>query len=206
MMPRACRLWTHAAVMALTVSLNAGEFNPKLKIGDKAPAWRELPGVDGKRHSLADLKEARFVTVVFTCNSCDVATDYEERIIAFAKKHEGEVAVVAINVSTKPTDDLPNMRERAKEKKFPYPYLFDESQAIGKAYGANYTPEFFLLDADRRVVYMGSMDDNTYGEKAKANYLEAAVAAVLKGEAPAIAETAPRGCRIRYPRSRPAAK
>src|SRR5687767_10275706 len=125
MMPRVCRLGTIAAVMALTVNLNAGEFNPKLKIGDKAPAWRELPGVDGKRHSLTDLDKARLVAVVFTCNSCDVATSYEDRIIAFAKKHQGDVAVIAINASQKPADDLPHMRERAKEKKFPYPYLFD---------------------------------------------------------------------------------
>jgi peroxiredoxin len=179
---------------------HAGEYNPKLNIGDKAPAWTELPGVDGKRHSLSDLDKARLVAVVFTCNSCDVATDYEDRIIALAKKHQGTLAVVAINVSTKPADALPRMRERAEEKKFPFPYLLDGSQAMGRAYGANYTPEFFLLDADRRVVYMGSMDDSTYADQVKENYLEAAVADALKGEAPAITETAPRGCRIRYPR------
>ena len=186
----------------LVGAAQAGEFNPQLDIGDAAPAWKELPGVDGKRHSLAHLDKTKLVAVVFTCNSCNVATDYEDRIIAFAKKHARDVAVVAINVSTKPADALPHMRERAKEKDFPYPYLFDKSQAIGRAYGANFTPEFFLLNGDRRVVYMGSMDDSTYADRVKENYLEAAVAAALKGEAPAIAETAPRGCRIRYPRSR----
>jgi peroxiredoxin len=195
-----------AAFILACGAAHGGEFNSQLDIGDQAPAWKELPGVDGKRHALADLKKARLVAVVFTCNSCDVAADYEDRIIAFAKKHARDVAVVAINVSTKPADDLPRMRERAKEKDVPYPYLFDKSQVIGQAYGANFTPEFFLLDGDRRVVYMGSMDDSTYAEKVKENYLEAAVAAVQKGEAPAIAETAPRGCRIRYPRSRSEAK
>jgi peroxiredoxin len=190
----------------LVSAAQAGEFNPQLDIGDQAPAWKELPGVDGERHALADLKKARLVAVVFTCNSCDVAADYEDRIIAFAKKHARDVAVVAINVSTKPADDLPHMQERAKEKDFPYPYLIDKSQDIGRAYGANFTPEFFLLDGDRRVVYMGSMDNSTYADQVKENYLEAAVAALQKGEAPAVAETAPRGCRIRYPRSRSGAK
>jgi peroxiredoxin len=191
-----------AAFFLACSAAQGGEFNSQLDVGQKAPAWKKLPGVDGKRHSLADFDKAKLVAVVFTCNSCDVATDYEDRIIEFAKKHEGQVAVVAINVSMKPADDLPHMKERAREKKLPYPYLFDETQAIGKAYGANYTPEFFLLDGDRRVVYMGSMDDSTYANRVQENYLEAAVDAVLKGEPPAVAETAPRGCRIRYPRTR----
>jgi peroxiredoxin len=186
---------------AAPLEVLAGEFNPKLNIGDSAPAWKNLPGVDGKKHSLADLEKAKLVVVVFTCNSCDVATGYEDRVIEFAKKHRGDVAVVAINVSKKPPDALPRMQERAKEKKFPFPYLFDESQEIGRVYGANFTPEFFLLDGGRKVVYMGGMDDSTYPDKVKQRYLEDAVAAALKGEAPVTAETAPRGCRIRYPRT-----
>jgi hypothetical protein len=131
-----------------------------------------------------------------------VATSYEDRIIAFAKKHQGEVAVVAINVSTKPADALPLMRERAKESKIPYPYLFDETQAIGKAYGANFTPEFFLLDGDRKIAYMGSLDDNGDPDKVEQHYVDLAVVAARKGAAAAVTETAPRGCRIRYPRER----
>jgi peroxiredoxin len=182
-------------------SSQAGDFNSKLKIGDPAPAWKNLPGVDGKQHSLADLKVARLVLVVFTCNSCDVATSYEDRIIAFAKKYKADVPVVAINVSTKPADALTFMQERAKEKKFPYPYLFDQSQEIGKAFGANYTPEFFLLDADRKIAYMGALDDNGDADQVKKNYVERAVAAMLQNGTPTTTETAPRGCRIRYPRA-----
>ena len=102
-------------VLAATVS-RAGEFNSKLDVGDPAPAWKALPSVDDKRHSLAALKDAKLVLVVFTCNSCDVATSYENRIIAFAKKHKANVAVVAINVSTKPGDALPLMQERHEGK------------------------------------------------------------------------------------------
>src|SRR5688572_3785987 len=106
-----------ALALAAASAARAGEFNTKLNIGDPAPAWKNLPGVAVKQHSLADLKDAPLVLVVFTCNSCDVATSYEDRIIAFAKKHRGDVAVVAINVSAKPDDALPQMRERAAEKK-----------------------------------------------------------------------------------------
>jgi peroxiredoxin len=202
------RFPTHLLIFALicacagSAPANGGEFNSVLTVGDAAPAWKDLPGVDGKEHSLADLDKATLVVVVFTANSCDVATGYEDRINAFAKKHKVEAAVVAINVSKKPADSMANMKRRAEEKKFAFAYLSDPSQAIGKAYGANFTPEFFLLDGKRRVFYMGSMDDSTYADRVKENYLEAAVAAALKGVKPAIAETAPRGCRIRYPRSR----
>ena len=73
------------------------------------------------------------------------------------------------------------MKERAAAKSFPYPYLFDESQKIGKAYGALFTPEFFVLDKDRKVAYMGAFDDNVESTKVKHAFLEPAVEAVLKG-------------------------
>ncbi|MBA4105308.1 MAG: thioredoxin family protein [Pirellula sp.] len=190
----------------LSGQLSAGEFNPTLSVNDSAPIWTNLPGVDDKTHSLADVDPNKPVIVVFTCNSCDVATDYEDRIIEFSKKHQGEVVVVAICASAKPADALPRMQERAEQKKFPYAYLFDKSQALGQTYGANFTPEFFLLSPgkpdQRRILYMGAMDDSTYADRVKSNYLEPALAAALKGEAPAVQETAPRGCRIKYPRQK----
>lgn len=195
-----------AALAASGGRLTAGEFNPTLSVDDPAPVWKNLPGVDGKEHSLADLDPSKPVVVVFTCNSCDVAADYEDRLIAFAEKHADEAAFVAISVSAKPADALVRLRERAAAKKFPYPYLCDKSQAIGRAYGANYTPEIFVLGPGapekRRILYMGSMDDSTYADQVKINYLEPALAAAVKGESPAVKETAPRGCRIKYPRQR----
>ncbi len=181
--------WSHLA---------AGQFNDVLSIGDAAPAWVDLPGVDDKTHSLADWKEKPFVVVVFTCNSCPVSNDYEERINAFAKKHEADVAVIAINVNIVAADKLPKMQERAKEKKYVFPYLYDETQKIGKAYGAAFTPEFFLLNKERKVVYMGGMDDNSDPEIVKHHYLEDALQAAQKGEKPATAETTSIGCRVRY--------
>lgn len=192
----------------------AGEFNEVLSVGDAAPAWSDLPGVDGKTHSLADLKEKRVVVVVFTCNSCPVAVDYENRIIALAKRHDvpdGPVGMVAINVNLIEADRLPKMKERAEAKAFLFPYLFDETQQIAKKYGAVFTPQFFVLDENRRIVYMGRMDDETNPEKAAqagVNYVEDAIQAALKGAKPATAETLGVGCRIRFvsERRRPAAR
>src|SRR5271170_1175737 len=169
------------SLISAAASARAGQFNSVLNIGDPAPAWKDLPGVDGKQHALADLQDREVVVVVFTCNSCPIASDYEDRIIAFAKKYCGpgqKAALVAINVNTVEEDLLPRMKERAATKNFPYPYLFDQSQKIGKAYGALFTPEFFVLDKDRKVAYMGAFDDNVEPTKIKHAYLEPAVATV----------------------------
>ena len=176
----------------------AGEFNKMLSIGDPAPAWEALAGTDGKPHALADLKGKKAVVVVFTCNSCPVAAGYEDRVIAFAKKHIDDVAVVAINVNTAPADRLPAMTERAAKKKFPFAYLFDPSQAVARKYGPHYTPEFFVLDKDRKVAYMGAMDDKSPPAAATVSHLDDAVAAVLAGKTPAASETRARGCRIKF--------
>lgn len=188
---------------------NAGKFNSVLKIGDAGPKWEKLPGVDGRAHSLADLADKDFVILFFTCNSCPVAVDYEDRIIAFCQRHAGpksKVAMVAVNVNHVDEDRLPKMREKAEKKKFPFPYLFDESQKIARNYGANYTPEFFILDKSRNVVYMGGFDDNSNPEQVKHRYLEAALQSLLEGKKPAVEESAAIGCMVRYVRERRAKK
>jgi peroxiredoxin len=195
-------MYRFAAIVSvfLAASLTlAGEFNSSRNIGDDAPPWKDLPGVDGKNHSLADL-DKKPVVVVFTCNSCPIATDYEDRIIAIAKKFADQVNFVAINVNRVPEDSLAKMKTRAEAKKFPYPYLFDESQQIAKDYGAVFTPEFFVLNADRKIVYMGGLDDNSDASQVKTKYLDPAIEAVLKGAKPETQETAARGCRIRFAR------
>ena len=181
----------------VVVSANAGEFNKKLKIGDAAPTFSSLPGTDDKDHSLADYK-SDVVVVVVTCNHCPVAVAYEDRLIELAKKFKGKADVVAINVNTIEADRLPKMKERASEKGFNFSYLFDESQKIGRELGATVTPEFFVLNKGRKIVYMGAFDDNMDAKKAKENYVEAAIEATLKGETPAKAETRARGCGVQY--------
>lgn len=178
-------------------ALAAGEFNEVKSYLDPAPAWKELPGVDGATHSLSDLKVKPVIVVAFTCNSCPYAVDYEDRLIALAKKHEN-VAVVAINVNLVKADNLAAMRQKAKDKTFPFAYLFDESQEIAREYGASRTPEFFVLNKERKIVYMGAFDDNTNADEVTKHYVEDAIQAALQGERPAVAETALVGCSIRY--------
>ena len=201
-MRRFCLLGAVAVLLALAGPAPAGKFNKVLSVGDAAPAWEGLEGTDGTKHALADLKGKEVVVVVFTCNSCPVAEGYENRIIAFATQHAGpdaKVGVVAINVNTAKDDALPAMKVRAQKKKFPYAYLFDPTQEIARKYGAGYTPEFFVLDKERKVAYMGSMDDKGPPGEPKALHLEAAVAAVLAGKKVERAETsAAAGCRIKF--------
>jgi hypothetical protein len=94
------------------------------------------------------------------------------------------------------------MKVRAEEKQFPYAYLFDETQQIAKDFGATYTPEFFILNKDRKIAYMGGMDDNSDPRRVTERYLEPALVAVLAGKEPPKVETVARGCTIRYARER----
>ncbi|MBX9584490.1 MAG: redoxin family protein [Gemmataceae bacterium] len=191
-----------AALLAVAGPAPAGKFNKVLSPGDAAPAWDGLAGTDGKKHALSDLKGKDVVVVVFTCNSCPVAEAYEDRIVAFAKRHagpDGKVGLVAVNVNTGRDDALPAMVKRAEKKGFPFPYLYDPSQEVARKYGANYTPEFVVLDKDRKVVYLGAMDDKAPPGEAKLKHLEAAVAAALAGTKPETAETsAAAGCGIKF--------
>jgi len=194
-----------ALCVVLSTAVQAGKYNPVLDIGAAAPAWSKLPGVDGKEHSLADLKDKQVVVVVFTCNTCPYALDYEQRLIQFAKDYcgpDGKVGLVAINVNRVVGDRFKDMQDRAQKYGYNFPYLYDESQQIAKDYGATSTPEFFVLDRDRKIVYMGAMDDNTAVDKVKTKYVEDAVKAALAGEKPAVTETVAIGCLVRYVRDR----
>ncbi|MBC7964397.1 MAG: thioredoxin family protein [Fuerstia sp.] len=190
----------------LWASVASAEDEPvQLKIGDEAPAWAELVGTDDEKHSLADLKDKQVVVVCFTCNSCLYSVDYEDRLIAFHKKFserkEG-VALIAINANLKPAERLDKMKERAKAKEFPFPYLMDETQKVAASYGANFTPEFFVLNKDRRIVYMGAMDDQTQADKVDQRFVELAVEAALKNEMPVTTTNPARGCSIPYKRTK----
>jgi peroxiredoxin len=193
--------WTWGLAL-VAVSARGGEFNKVLSVGDKAPAFSNLEGTDGRRHSLDEFRSKKAVVIVFTCNSCPVANLYEDRVAALARKYadgpDANVAVVAINVNTVPDDRLDKMTERAKKKKYSYPYLYDPSQKIARDYGAMYTPEFFVLDGDRKVAYLGAFDDKNKAEDAKEQFLFAALDAVLAGKAPPKGETLARGCKIRF--------
>lgn len=169
------------------------------EIGDQAPAFENLEGVDGEQHSLADYEDSKAVAIVFTCNHCPVAKAYEDRLIALDKDYDDEqLQLVAINVNNLEADKLPAMKERAKEKGFEFPYLYDPSQQVGRDYQARVTPHVFLLDQDRKLAYMGAIDDNQNAEKVTETYLRDAIDAVLAGETPEQTSVKPVGCGIRY--------
>lgn len=201
----ACLMLTFCIVANDNTFLLAGQFNATRSVGDQVEGWSKLPGTDGKEHSLADLKAYDVVIVVFTCNSCPYAVDYEDRINALARKFaeaKTNAVVVAINSNKIDADLLPAMKKRAEDKAFQFSYLFDESQQVAKQFGAVRTPEFFVLDKERRIAYMGAFDDNTKADAVTQKYLESAVDAMLASKPIEIKETAPVGCLIRFDRKR----
>jgi peroxiredoxin len=185
------------AALALVSGAQAGG-NAKLKVGDACPEFSELPGVDGKKHSLKDFKHDVLV-IAITCNHCPVAVAYEDRIINFVKKHGSDkIGLVAINVNNLEADKLDKMVIRAKEKGFNFPYLYDSSQKIARALSARVTPEFYVFDKNRKLVYWGSMDDSQNVKKVKTNHLEEAVTAVAAGKTPTVQTTKAFGCTVKY--------
>jgi peroxiredoxin len=172
---------------------------PSGQIGATAPAWENLAGTDGKQHSLKDLADAKAIAVVFTCNTCPVAIDYEERLVALAKDYEDKgVALIAINVNNNEGNQLPAMKTRAEEKGFNFAYLYDPSQQIARDYGATVTPHAYLLDWQRKIVYEGAIDDNQDASAATKHYLRDAIDATLASQPIATASTEQFGCGIQY--------
>lgn len=190
------------AVLALVATpAFAGKYNKVVSVGDKAPDISGIPAVENgvdKSLTLSDIKED-VVVVVFLANHCPVVVAYEDRLIDFTKDYkEKGVKVVGIAVSLMEGDKLPGIKAYMSDKKSNYIYGYDESQAIGKAYGASNTPQFFVLDKERKIRYTGVMDDNQREDKVTKTYLRDAVDAVLKGETVAVDETRPQGCGVSY--------
>ncbi len=187
------------AVLGVSIAVGAAAASKGVAVGDPAPEWVDLEGVDGKLHALGDLKDAKAVLVVFTCNHCPVAKAYEDRLNElYGAFHDRDVEIVAINVNNGDGDKLPAMKERAEEKGFEFAYIDDPSQGIGRAFGATVTPHAFVLDGKRRVAYVGAIDDNMNPKKVETHYVRDAVEAVLAGKPVETAETEPSGCGIRY--------
>jgi peroxiredoxin len=165
-------------------------------------AWEyELPDTDGNTWALLD-GEASATVVVFTCNHCPYALAWHERLMDVARDYADRgVRFLAINSNDAqryPRDSLQAMRERVAAEPWPMPYLHDESQEVARAYGAQTTPDVFVLDGERRLRYRGAPDSDYDDPSQKAAWLRAALDAVLAGEDPAPAETKPIGCSIKW--------
>ena len=173
-----------------------------LKVGDMAIPFK-LPGVDGTTHSLDEFAGKNANAVIFSCNHCPYVRAWEDRMVQiqadYATKGVQLVVINANDASKYPDDSFPKMVERAREKKFNFPYLRDESQEVARAYGAERTPEVFLLDKNGILRYHGTIDDN-YDDPAavKSHYLREALDAMLARRPLPREETRPVGCTIKW--------
>ena len=192
-------------VLFLSVGIAAAlfAFSPAagVQIGDTAPAFA-LKDVSGKTVSFDSYPDAKGYVVTFTCNTCPYAVLYEDRLIDFHRRYAPQGwPVIAINPNdpaAQPDDTYALMQAKAKDKQFPFAYLVDEGQKIYPAYGATKTPHIFLVDQDRKVRYIGALDDNTRdAEAVEVHYVEEAIKALEAGEEPAITTTRAIGCSIK---------
>jgi peroxiredoxin len=173
-----------------------------LQIGQQAPDFK-LPATDGKTYQLSDFNDAPVLVVFFTCNHCPYVIGSDEVTRQTADKFASEgVKFVGINSNSKNTyaeDDFEHMVERMKVHKFPWLYLYDESQDIAKAYGALRTPHFFVFDKERKLIYTGRGIDNPRDAgKIKVNDLERALMEHLTGKPVSVPMTNPIGCNVKW--------
>jgi peroxiredoxin len=166
-----------------------------------APSF-DLPGVDGRNHSLDEYADTPVLVLVQSCNHCPYVLAWEGRINDLQREFgDRGVRIVAINSNDAvayPTDSFEAMVDHARDAGYVIDYLYDESQEIARALGAERTPEAFVYDAARRLVYHGAVDDSREEEDVTEHYLRDAVEAALAGETPPVADTAPVGCTVKW--------
>lgn len=184
-----------AFVPAPNTTLHSG-----LHVGDTAPDFK-LKNIDGKYVSLSDYEEVKGYIVIFTCNTCPVAVLYEDRIIDLHKKYAPMgypvVAIMPNDPEVKPGDSYDEMKVRAGVKGFDFAYLLDEGQKVYPAYGATKTPHVYLLDNNKKVKYIGAIDDSRDAESVEVNYVANAIDALENGKNPDPSSTKAVGCSIK---------
>jgi len=173
-----------------------------LNIGSKAPGFR-LKATDGKVYSLEDFDKSRYLVVFFTCNHCPyvLGSDEVTRQTALKYEHKG-VRFVAINSNSPNTyreDDFEHMVSRMQQYKFPWVYLYDETQDIALNYGALRTPHFYVFDEDRKLVYTGrGLDNPRDAVKSLVNNLDQALGELTAGKEVSVKLTNPIGCNVKW--------
>jgi peroxiredoxin len=174
-----------------------------LPLGTEAPDF-SLVNIDGRTVSLTDLSGAPALLVIFMCNHCPFVKHLADALAQFSAEYmEKRVAVVGINsndVANYPADSPEQMVREAEERGYPFPYLYDEAQEVAKAYRAACTPDFFLFDKNRRLVYRGQYDDSRpdNGKPITGADLRAAIDAVLAGRKPSEDQRPSIGCNIKW--------
>jgi peroxiredoxin len=172
-------------------------------LGDVAPGFA-LPNTDGGTSSLDELAGAPAVVVAFWCNHCPYVRAWEGRFDAIAREYwdrgVATVAICANDADAYPGDSFAAMVERAAEQGYAFAYAQDEGQDVARAYGAERTPEVYVLDRERRIRYHGAIDDSRDPDGVRETWLRDALDAVLAGQAPATPETPAVGCTIKWRR------
>jgi peroxiredoxin len=190
-----------------------------LEIGEHAPDF-SLPGVDGRNYKLADFAQADILVVIFTCNHCPTAQAYEDRIKKLAVDYKNkDVVLVAISPNdpqavrldelgyTDLSDSLEEMKIRARDKGFNFPYLYDgDKQQVSLAYGPVATPHVFIFDKERKLRYVGRVDDSEKPDKVKSHDARNAIEALLAGKKVPVEKTRAFGCSIKWSSKRDSAK
>ena len=203
--------WILAALLVARPEAVLAADAKTLPIGAAAPEF-SLPGVDGKTYSLSDFADADVLAIIFTCNHCPTAQAYEERIKQLAADYKDRgVAVVAISPNDAAAvrldelgysdlgDSLDDMKIRARDHKFNFPYLYDgETQATSRAYGPVATPHVFLFDRDRKLRFCGRIDDHENPAKTKTHDTRNALEALLSDNPVAVATTRTFGCSVKW--------
>lgn len=208
-------IWLTAAA-----SLLAAETKIEtLALGASAPDFK-LPGVDGKKHALKDFKRSSVLVIVFTCPHCPTAQYYEDRLKKIVDDYKKRgVALVAINPNdpqsvrldelgyTDLGDSLADMKIRAKHKKFNFPFLFDgDTEKVSRAYGPMATPHAFVFDQERKLRYVGRIDDDERGDNIRVHDLRNALDALLAGRDIEVKQTKSFGCSVKWAGKADAAK
>jgi thiol-disulfide isomerase/thioredoxin len=197
----------------------AAESIPTLPLASAAPDFN-LPGVDGRNWALKDFAEAKVLVVVFTCNHCPTAQYYEERLKAIVTDYKSKgVALVAIMPNdpksirldelawTDLSDSFAEMKIRAKDRGFNFPYLYDgDTEAVARAYGPVATPHVFVFDRARKLRYAGAIDDSERVEKVTKRYLREAIDGLLADKEPPVTQTKVVGCSTKWAGKEAAAK
>jgi len=198
-------------LLSLAGLAGADDAHPILALGSHAPNF-ELPGVDGKTHTLADYDASPVLVVVFTCNHCPIAQMYEQRIGQLTADYKDRgVAIVAIEPndpsairideldSSDTSDSLEEMKIRAQFKHLTYQYLYDgETQLVTRAYGPQATPHVFVFDRERRLRYEGRMDNSYRVEQVKSREARDAIDALLAHREPTVQHMGVFGCSTKW--------
>lgn len=174
-----------------------------LSLGTEAPDF-SLPDINGERVSLEDFSKNKALAIIFMCNHCPYVKHIREGLAKVANDYEGQsVAFVGINandIEQQPEDRPEKMAEMVREYNIPFPYLFDESQEVAKKYRAACTPDIFVFDEERRLVYRGQFDDSRPGndKPVTGRDLREAIDAVLEGRSLPANQKPSMGCNIKW--------